>query len=100
MYIVISLGASPFTTGATWLTMKLWFLLNLPVAIHHLQSQHGPDNKVSMVTVVAQPQPLAVISTPVVYNKDDLAPHSFMALAIIVAIFCGVVSLLTLVCSI
>ena len=39
MYIVISLGASPFTTGATWLTMKLWFLLNLPVAIHHLQSQ-------------------------------------------------------------
>lgn len=52
------------------------------------------------VTVVAQPQPLAVISTPVVYNKDDLAPHSFMALAIIVAIFCGVVSLLTLMCSI
>ena len=48
------------------------------------------------VTVVAQPQPIMV--TPVV--MDDLAPHSFMALAIIVAIFCGVAYLLSLICSI
>ena len=50
----------------------------------------------SGVTVVAEPQPIMV--TPVAV--DDLAPHSFRALAITVALFCGVAYLLSLICSI
>ena len=50
------------------------------------------------VTVVIQPQPM-IAPTPV-YKMDDLAPHSFMTLAIAVAIFCGFFHIPSLICSI
>ena len=52
----------------------------------------------SGVTVVAEPQPIMV--TPVAVDVEDLAPHSFRALAITVALFCGIAYLLSLICSI
>jgi hypothetical protein len=60
-----------------------------------------PGPRFAGVTVIAQPQPMMSIPVPGGgYKTGDLAPHSFMALAIIVAIFCGVLYVVSLMCSI
>ena len=45
-------------------------------------------------------QPLMITEHPKAYQFDDLAPHSFMRLAIVVASVCGFFILPTLFCSI
>ena len=46
-------------------------------------------------------QPLMMIpQPPIAYQMDDLAPHSFMGLAIVVAAVCGFLHFPTLFCSI
>lgn len=45
-------------------------------------------------------QPLMIPQPPIVYRMDDLAPHSFMGLAVAVAAVCGFFHFPTLFCSI
>ena len=45
-------------------------------------------------------QPLMIAQEPKAYQLDELAPHSFMGLAIVVASVCGCFILPTLFCSI
>ena len=63
-----------------------------------LQPSSGdtPPTFTGVTVVAAQPQPMMV--API--TMDDLAPHSFMALAITVAFLCGVAYLVSLMCSI
>lgn len=58
-----------------------------------------PGDPAGVTAIVSQPQ-LMILPTPVSYKQDDIAPHSFLALVIIVAIFFGFISILTLTCSI
>ena len=51
------------------------------------------------VTVVSQSQPM-ILPTPAVYKMNDLSPHSFLGVAIFVAVFCGFFHILSLMCSI
>ena len=58
-----------------------------------------PGGPVGVTAIVSQPQ-LMTLPAPVSYKKDSIAPHSFLALAIIVAICCGFFHILSLTCTI
>ena len=58
-----------------------------------------PGDPAGVTAIVSQPQPMT-LPAPVSCKKEDLAPHSFLALAIIVAICCGLFHFPSLLCSI
>ena len=64
-------------------------------------SKYTPGDPAGVAAIVSPPQLMTLPAAPVSYIKqDDLAPHSFLTLAIIVAFCCGFFHILILLCSI
>lgn len=69
------------------------------MADHEMKAPLEHDDGAPQAQVVVT-QPLMIAQPPLVYGMDDLAPHSFMGLAIVVAVICGILHFPSLFCSI
>ena len=65
-----------------------------------LERDDGTPPTQAVFTQPAMVAPSMVAQPAIAYRMKDLAPHSFLALSIVVAAVCGFLQILSLLCSI